>query len=61
MLKMSGKTNLANTGNRPLELNVAALPLYTQVRESLRRDILNGTYPPHSQMPSEPNDAQLRC
>lgn len=50
---MSDKTNVAHAENKMLDLNVAALPLYTQVRESLRRDILNGTYPPHSQMPSE--------
>ncbi|HEX6590775.1 MAG TPA: GntR family transcriptional regulator [Moraxellaceae bacterium] len=28
-------------------------PLYSQIRELLRARILDGTYPPHSQMPSE--------
>lgn len=32
---------------------VSQMPLYTQIREILRRRILDGTYPPHSQMPSE--------
>jgi len=29
------------------------LPLYSQVRERLRELILDGTYPPHAQLPSE--------
>lgn len=29
------------------------LPLYSQVRERLREQILDGTYPPHAQLPSE--------
>jgi GntR family transcriptional regulator len=32
---------------------VSQMPLYTQIREILRRRILDGSYPPHSQMPSE--------
>ena len=28
-------------------------PLYEQIKEALRADVLDGTYPPHSQMPSE--------
>jgi GntR family transcriptional regulator len=32
---------------------LSALPLYTQIRESIRRSVLDGSYPPHSQMPSE--------
>ncbi|QID19310.1 GntR family transcriptional regulator [Nitrogeniibacter mangrovi] len=32
---------------------VSPVPLHTQIREALRRGILDGTYPPHSQMPSE--------
>ncbi|MBT0962219.1 GntR family transcriptional regulator [Denitromonas iodatirespirans] len=32
---------------------VSPVPLYSQIREALRRSILDGTYPPHSQMPSE--------
>ncbi|WP_354682952.1 GntR family transcriptional regulator [Cupriavidus necator] len=30
-----------------------ALPLYTQIKDALRGRILDGTYPPHHQMPSE--------
>lgn len=29
------------------------LPLYTQIKDALRASILDGTYPPHHQMPSE--------
>ncbi|WP_423748801.1 GntR family transcriptional regulator [Cupriavidus necator] len=29
------------------------LPLYTQIKDALRARILDGTYPPHHQMPSE--------
>lgn len=32
---------------------VSPVPLHTQIREVLRRRILDGSYPPHSQMPSE--------
>lgn len=32
---------------------ISPVPLHTQIREVLRRRILDGTYPPHSQMPSE--------
>ncbi|WP_018410340.1 GntR family transcriptional regulator [Methyloversatilis thermotolerans] len=32
---------------------VSQMPLYTQIREILRRRILDGSYPPHTQMPSE--------
>lgn len=32
---------------------VSPVPLHTQIREALRRSILDGSYPPHSQMPSE--------
>ncbi len=32
---------------------IATLPLYTQIREVVRRRILDGSYAPHSQMPSE--------
>lgn len=32
---------------------ISPVPLHTQIREVLRRQILDGTYPPHSQMPSE--------
>lgn len=33
--------------------SVSPVPLHTQIREVLRRRILDGTYAPHSQMPSE--------
>lgn len=29
------------------------LPLYSQIRERLREQILDGTYPPHAQLPTE--------
>jgi GntR family transcriptional regulator len=32
---------------------LSALPMYTQIRETIRRRVLDGTYAPHSQMPSE--------
>jgi GntR family transcriptional regulator len=32
---------------------LAPLPLYAQIKEALRARILDGTYAPHSQMPSE--------
>lgn len=34
-------------------LQSSPLPLYTQVRENLRERILDGTYPPHAQLPAE--------
>jgi len=34
-------------------LALSPVPLYTQVKESLREGILDGTYPPHSQLPPE--------
>ena len=33
--------------------SVSPVPLHTQIREVLRRRILDGTYAPHSRMPSE--------
>lgn len=33
--------------------SASPMPLYSQVREALRGEILNGTFSPHSQMPSE--------
>ena len=32
---------------------LSPVPLHAQIREILRRRILDGSYPPHSQMPSE--------
>lgn len=32
---------------------VSPLPLYAQIKNALRTRILDGTYPPHAQMPSE--------
>lgn len=34
-------------------LPFSPIPLYSQIKELLRSRILDGTYPPHSQMPSE--------
>jgi GntR family transcriptional regulator len=34
-------------------LALSAVPLYTQIREIIRRRVLDGSYAPHSQMPSE--------
>lgn len=34
-------------------LPLSPVPLYTQLKELLRERILDGTYPPHSRMPSE--------
>lgn len=34
-------------------LPMSAVPMYTQIREIVRRRVLDGTYAPHSQMPSE--------
>lgn len=32
---------------------LSAVPMHTQIREIIRRRVLDGTYAPHSQMPSE--------
>lgn len=32
---------------------MSSVPLHTQIREIIRRRVLEGSYPPHSQMPSE--------
>ena len=32
---------------------MSSVPMHTQIREIVRRRVLDGTYPPHSQMPSE--------
>ncbi len=37
----------------PQVVPMSSVPLHTQIRETLRRRILDGTYAPHSQMPSE--------
>ncbi|MFP5409289.1 MAG: GntR family transcriptional regulator, partial [Gammaproteobacteria bacterium] len=34
-------------------LPLSPVPLYTQLKELLRERILDGSYPPHSRMPSE--------
>lgn len=38
---------------RPAFVPDESLPLYLQIRDTLRAAIVDGTYPPHSQMPSE--------
>ncbi|HEY1057744.1 MAG TPA: GntR family transcriptional regulator [Limnobacter sp.] len=47
------KNSTASSQVVSLTDSVVSMPLYTQVREALREQILDGTYPPHSQMPSE--------
>lgn len=37
----------------PSVVPMSSVPLHTQIRELVRRRILDGTYAPHSQMPSE--------
>ena len=32
---------------------MSSVPMHTQIREIIRRRVLDGTYAPHSQMPSE--------
>ncbi len=32
---------------------MSSVPMHAQIREIIRRRVLDGTYPPHSQMPSE--------
>src|SRR6266481_9476570 len=41
--------------NRPAAkiLQLSPTPLYTQIKDALRARILDGTYKPHQQMPSE--------
>ena len=34
-------------------LPLSPVPLYTQLKQLLRERILDGSYPPHSRMPSE--------
>jgi len=50
---MSEKSAIKAVEEQAFDTNVSALPLYTQVREKLRKCILDGTYAPHTQMPSE--------
>lgn len=47
------KKNPAIENSRSGVTAVSPVPLHTQIRELLRRKILDGTYSPHSQMPSE--------
>ena len=37
----------------PRIVSMSPVPLYTQIKDQLRRSILDGTYQPHQQMPSE--------
>jgi len=41
----------SNTDDRVVLLS--SVPMHTQIREIIRRRVLDGTYQPHSQMPSE--------
>ncbi|MFM0695052.1 GntR family transcriptional regulator [Paraburkholderia graminis] len=47
------KTTLVPLGAEPARASVSPLPLYAQIKDALRERILDGTYAPHSQMPSE--------
>ena len=42
---------LADTETRVVAMS--SVPLHAQIREIIRRRVLDGTYAPHSQMPSE--------
>lgn len=53
MSGLSSSKGSSNSTKKMQEASVSPMPLYTQVREALRASILNGTYSPHSQMPSE--------
>jgi GntR family transcriptional regulator len=37
----------------PRSVEISPAPLYTQIKEIIREHILNGTYQPHAQLPSE--------
>ena len=39
--------------NQLSDVNVVPMPLFQQVKESIRRKILDGTYAPHQKLPSE--------
>jgi GntR family transcriptional regulator len=41
------------TTRRPTVSADSPIPLYTQIKDTLRAGILDGRYPPHSRMPSE--------
>ena len=41
------------TTRRPTVCADSHIPLYTQIKDTLRAGILDGRYPPHSRMPSE--------
>jgi len=47
---MESRSIMAKTDNI---LALSPTPLYSQIREILRKRILDGTYQPHQQMPSE--------
>ncbi len=47
---MESRATMSNTDNL---LALSPTPLYSQIREILRQRILDGTYQPHQQMPSE--------
>lgn len=48
---MATKKPASEAFNEVTDISVS--PLYTQIREALRSRILDGTYPPHSRVPSE--------
>lgn len=48
---LAGSSTMSNSPS-PFEFD-SPIPLYQQIKERLRGGILDGTYPPHSRMPSE--------
>src|SRR5260221_13109827 len=40
-------------------ISVSPAPLYTQIKDTLRARVLDGTYKPHQQMPSESEMTQI--
>lgn len=40
---------------------MSSVPMHTQIREIIRRRVLDGTYAPHSQMPSESQMMEAFC
>lgn len=51
--KSPGPARAAPKARAASVVPMSSVPLHTQIREALRRRILDGTYAPHSQVPSE--------
>jgi GntR family transcriptional regulator len=51
---MNSARKSAKTGRTEVQVvSMSSVPMHTQIREIIRRRVLDGTYAPHSQMPSE--------